>query len=212
MNPRKTTSTNWPLVLIAIALVGAGFSYHFTLESRFASIEQKLDQNSTALQQYEASQEALSSKAETLDNLAKKVDALQASLEPLSKATRDQTDALSDIRKQIASLQQSQQTQQAQQDSQKKLSDEGAQLEKIRHDNPLIHAAQTPPPLVHPSTPSAPAVLAPHASAVNVPLPFPPRADSAVDIRAAQSPMPDDGSVRVLPVALPVSLSTSENR
>ena len=103
----KTSSASWALILIAVALAGAGISYHFTLESRFASIEQKLDQTSSALVQYQSSQETIvSSKAETLNNLNKQVDALQSSLEPLGKAIREQTEALSDIRKQIASLQQ----------------------------------------------------------------------------------------------------------
>ena len=209
MNPRKTTSTNWPLVLIAIALVGAGISYHFTLESRFAAIEQKLDQDATALQQYQASQESMvSSKAETLDSLTKKVDALQSSLDPLTKAAHDQNDALADLRKQIATLQQAEE---AQDDAQKKLSDYSAQLEKIRHDA-QVHSAQAPAPPAHPSTPTVPAPSAPHVSSANVSLPFPPRADSAVDLRAAQSAMPDDGSVRALPVALPVSLSASNER
>jgi uncharacterized membrane-anchored protein YhcB (DUF1043 family) len=202
MNPNKTTSTNWALILIAVALVGAGVSYHFTLESRFASIEQKLDQNSQALQQYQASQESIfTSKADALDNLGKEVDALQASLQPLGKATQEQTQSLSDLRKQIASLQQSQQ---AQQDAQKKLSDYAGQLDKIKHDD-QTPSAQIPAstPLVSP--PAPPALLTPHASTSHVLLPFPPRADSAVDLRPAQTTaMADDASVRALPVALPV--------
>ena len=209
MNLRKTTSTNWALAVIAVALAGAGISYHFTLESRFASIEQKLDQTSTALQQYQISQENIfSSKTEALNNLNKQVDALQSSLEPLGKAIREQTESLSEIRKQIASLQQSQQVQQ---EAQKKLSDYAGQIEKSRRDV-QIHSAQTPSLPVRASTPTAPPPLAPHAASANVSLPFPPRADSAVDLRAAQTTMAGDPSFRALPVALPVSLSALDNR
>jgi len=203
MNQHKTTSTSWALILIAIALAGAGISYHFTLESRFASIEQKLDENSLALQQYQISQESIvSSKTEALDNLNKEVDALQSTLGPLGKATSEQTESLSEIHKQIASLQQSQQ---AQQDAQKKLSDYASQLEKMKHDI-QTQAAQIPAqsPLV---TPPAPApIVAPQASSSDVSLPLPPRAESAVDLRPAQATDVADGaSVRALPVAMPVA-------
>jgi TolA-binding protein len=207
MNQPKTTSTSWALILIAVALVGAGISYHFTLESRFAAIEQKLDQNSLALQQYQASQESLvTSKAEALDNLSKEVDALQASLTPLGKATHEQTDSLSDIRKQIASLEQSQQ---AQQDTQKKLSDYAAQLEKIRHDI-QAQSAQTPPPSVPISTPAPSPASASHASASDVSLPLPPHTDSAVDLRPAQVNIVQDASVRALPVAMPAVVAAAD--
>lgn len=212
MNLHKPPSTSWALILIAIALAGAGISYHFTLESRFAAIEQKLDQNSIALQQYQTSQETIaSSKMETLNNLNKEVDALQTSLEPLGKATREQTDSLSEIRKQIASLQQSQQTQQ---DAQKKLSDYTSQLEKMRHDA-QVHAG--PPASVSASSapvaaPALAPLIVPQASAVTVPPPLPPRADSAVDLRPAQITVADDLPVRVFPVALPVTLSASNVR
>ncbi len=210
MNSHKMTSTNWALFLIAVALIGAGDSYYFTLESRFASIEQRLDQNSTALQQYQIAQDTIfSSKTETLNNLNREVDALQSSLEPLGKATREQTESLSEIRKQIAALQQSQQ---AQQDAQKKLSDYANQLEKIRHDI-QVQSAQTPPSSVHVSSPAAPSTpLVPHASSASVPLPLPPRADSAVELRPAQTTMAADAPIRVLPVALPVALSASDIR
>jgi len=210
MNLRMPTSTSWALVLIAVALVGAGISYHFTLESRFASVEQKLEQNSIALQQYQTSQETIfSSKTETLNSLNKEVDALQASVEPLGKAIREQTESLLEIRKQIAALQQSQQ---AQQDVQKKLSDNAAQLEKTRRDV-QIHSAQSPASPVRASTPAAPSLPpAPHVSAANVPLPLPPRADSALDLRAAQTPVANTASIRALPVALPVALSASNIR
>ena len=89
MNTSTATSA---LILITVALAGAGVSYHFTLESRFTSIEQKLEQNSLALQQIQISQDtAISSKTEALNNLSKEVDDLQASLAPLGKATHEQT-------------------------------------------------------------------------------------------------------------------------
>ena len=207
MNQHKTTSPNWALILIAIALAGAGMSYHFTLESRFASIEQKLDQNSLALQQYQASEESvLTSKTEALDNLGKEVDSLQASLEPLGKATHEQTESLSDIRKQIASLQQSQQSQQ---DAQKKLSDYASQLEKAKGEIPA-QAPQIPASSALVTPPAPQALLTPHASYDQALLPFPPRAESAIDLRPAQTPaVVDNAAVRALPVALPVDQSVA---
>jgi hypothetical protein len=206
MNERKMTS--WPLLLIAVALVGAGFSYHLTLDSRFAAIEQKLDENSLALQQYQIAQEtALAAKTDTLNNLNKEVDALQTSLEPIGKATREQTDSLSAIHKQIASLEQSQQ---GEQDAQKKLADYATQLDKIKHDLQL-QAAQVPANPAPMPAPAPPVVIAPHAASASILLPLPPRADNAVDLRPAQAPaIVEDASVRALPVALPVSLSASD--
>src|SRR5271170_5418120 len=202
----KPTSASWALILIATALTGAGISYHFTLESRFALIEQKLDQNAVALQQYQISQDTIfSSKTEALNNLSKEVDTLQSSLEPLGRTTREQDESLSDIRKQIATLQQSQQ---AQEDAQKKLSDYAKQLQQITHD---AQVQSTPAPVTTPSA-SAPAPTAPvlgtHASTSTEPLPFPPRADNAVDLRPAQTTVADETPIRVLPVALPVALSS----
>jgi len=207
MNPQ--ISTNWPLILIAVALAGAGVSYHFTLESRFATIEQKLDQNSQALQQYQTSQEAnFSSKTDALSNLSKEVDSLQASLAPLGKATREQTDSLSDIRKQVASLQQSQQSEQ---DAQKKLADYASQLEKMKHDTQTQPAPAPVQPVPATTTPAAASTLVPpHGSAAIVPLPVPPLTDAAVDLRPAT--IAEGPSVRALPVALPVSLSVSYPR
>ena len=128
----NTTTHSWALILITVALAGAGISYHFTLEARFTALEQKLDENTATLQQYQASQDTLvASKTAALSDLSKEVDSLASSLGPLGKANHDQTDALGEIRKQIASLQQSQQ---AQQDEQKKLSDYARQIEQIKHD------------------------------------------------------------------------------
>ncbi|HEY0255887.1 MAG TPA: hypothetical protein VGC39_00475 [Candidatus Methylacidiphilales bacterium] len=209
MNPQKTTSTYGALILIAVALLGAGISYHFTLQSRFASIEQKLEQNSVALQQYQIAQETgISAKTDALNTLSKEFDALQASLAPLGKATREQTDSLSEIHKQIASLEQSQQ---AQQDAQKKLADYASQIEKIKHDIQTqatqisAPAASSPAPV-----PTAAPLITPRAPATTTLLPLPPRADSAVDIRPAQSTVAESPSVRALPVAMPVALSASD--
>ena len=207
--PMKTTAHSWALILIAIALAGAGISYHFTLESRFATIEQKLDQNTVALQQYQISQDTvLSSKAEALTALSKEVDDLQTTFAPLGKATHEQTSSLDDLRKQIASLQQAQQ---AQQDAQKKLSDYTSQLTLLKQSalaqsTPSVAPAPAPAPAASAATVGAPT---PHVSAI--PLPFPPRADNAVDLRPAQTTMADQTPVRALPVALPVTLSVSDD-
>jgi len=208
------------LILITVALAGAGVSYHFTLESRFSAIEQKLEQNSVALQQYQISQDTIvSSRTEALNNLGKEVDALQASLTPLGKATHEQTDALAEIRKQVTSLQQAQQEQQ---DAQKKLADYAGQLEKMKHDAqvqsippsvPIPASAPAPAPAPITSSPAAtpPAApaITPKVSVIKTPLPFAPRADSAVvDLRPAETTMAA-APLRALPVALPVSLSQS---
>jgi DNA-binding protein H-NS len=204
----KTAS--WPLILIALALAGAGVSYHFTLESRFASIEQKLDQNSAALLQYQVSQETiLSSKAAALDNLSKELDTLQTSLKPLGNATKEQTESLTEIHKQIASLQASQQSQQ---DAQKKLADYAAQLDKVKHDLQAVQSAPAPvsTPTAAPASAEAPAT-APHPSSASVPPALPPMADSALDLRPAQITVAAYPSVRAVPVALPVDISTAGN-
>jgi hypothetical protein len=220
-------TTNAALVLIAIAFAGAGVSYHFTLESRLSSIEQKLEQTSLSLQQFQIAQETTaSSKTDALTSLSKEVDSLQTSLEPLGKAAREQTDSLVDIRKQVASLQQ---LQQAQQDAQKKLADYASQLEKMKHDIQM-EASQIPPatatvPVVTatraataPATTPTPAptasavampVFGPHASAANIPMPLPPRADNAVDLRPDDTVLTEVNSVRAFPVAIPVALPGS---
>jgi chromosome segregation ATPase len=205
----NSSSATLALILIAVALAGAGISYHFTLESRFAAIEQKLDQNSSALQEYQASQENIfASKNDALVNLNKEVDALQSSLQPLGKATHEQTDSLAEIHKQIASLQQAQQ---AEQDTQKKLADYAAQLEKVKHDI-QAQSAQTQAPPPAPTSSAAPLPSA-HASAT-VALPLTPRVETNVDLRPAETNMTDnaDLSVRALPVALPATLSVSDAR
>jgi TolA-binding protein len=218
--------SNWPLILIAVALTGAGVSYHFTLDSRFTALEQKLDQNSVALQQYQIAQETtISSKVAALNTLSKEVDVLQASLTPLGKVTKDQTDSLAEIRRQISSLGQ---LQQAQQDAQKKLADYAGQLEKIKHDIQMREAEAsatappTPPSVPLPAPASTPIRGAPtagteipsaHASAADVKPPVSPRTESsAVDLRPAEITVVRDNAARAMPVALPVDNSLSDNR
>jgi hypothetical protein len=223
----KTTS--WPLILIAFAMTGAGVSYHFTLDARFAALDQKLEQNSVALQQFQIAQDsAASSKNAALDGLSKEVDALQASLAPIGKSSKEQTDALAQIRQQIATLGQ---LQQAQQDAQKKLADYAGQLEKIKHDV-QVHVAQasaTPAPAPVPpsvplpasvpasvpaATPTVSSVLpTAHASTLDLkPSVTPLTETSSVDLRPAEITAPRINAVRALPVALPVDTALSDNR
>ena len=221
-----------PLILIAVAMTGAGVSYHFTLDARFAALEQKLDQNSVALQQFQIAQEsAASSKNAALDDLNKEVDALSASLTPLGQANKEQTDSLTQIRQQIATLGQ---LQQAQQDAQKKLADYAGQLDKIKHDVQM-HDAQastsTPSAPVPPSvplpastpalvpTPAAPVVTpatqlpTAHASTTDIKPDVAPHAEtSSVDLRPADITVTRINAVRALPVALPVEAALSDNR
>ena len=228
-----TKTSSWPLLLIAFAIVGAGVSYHFTLDARFAALDQKLEQNSIALQQFQIAQEsAASSKNAALDGLNKEVDALQASLTPLGKATKDQTDALAQIRLQIATLGQ---LQQAQQDAQKKLADYAGQLDKIKHDVQLHDAqastspsaAPVPPtvplPASAPAAAPAPAPAAKPTTSLDLPTNHPTIADlkpsvtpltetSSVDLRPAEITAPRVNAVRALPVALPVDTALSDNR
>jgi hypothetical protein len=231
----SSQTSSWPLILIAVAMTGAGISYHFTLDARFAALEQKLDQNAVALQQYQIAQEsAASSKSEALGDLTKEVDALAASLTPLGKANKDQTDSLAQIRQQIATLGQ---LQQAQQDAQKKLADYAGQLEKIKHDVQLRDAqasnaapapAAVPPTVPLPTTspysvPVPASVTTPttstqlpttHASTAGSKPPVAPLTeDSSVDLRPAEITAARVNAVRALPVALPVDTTTlSDNR
>jgi len=236
----STKASSLPLILIAIAMTGAGVSYHFTLNARFSAIEQKLDQNAIALQQFQIAQESAgSAKSEALDNLVKEVDTLETSLTPLGKATKEQTDALAQIRQQISSLGQ---LQQAQQDAQKKLADYAGQLEQIKQDVQL-HEAQAstsasssepvPPTVPLPAATPLPASLpTPAASSASSPAPSAPSQvstthastagdksavsplteGSSVDLRPAEMTVPRATYVRALPVALPVDASLSDNR
>ena len=192
-------AANCALVLIALALSGAGVSYHFTLEARFAALQQKLDQNAVALQQCEITQEtAASSKTDALNNLSKEVDTLQNSLEPLGKSTQEQTASLAEIRKQIAAIEQSQQ---AQQDAQKKLTEFGSQIDSIKHDV-AVHAIQAS--LITPAS----AVVATAPTTVTKPVDATPAAVSptvsAEVAPAVAKPLPVAQPVSA-PVALPVS-------
>jgi TolA-binding protein len=217
----SSTTTAGALILILVAVAGAGVSYHFTLEARFTAIEQKLDQNAVAFQQYQIAQDtAASSKSDALTNLDKEVDALQASL---GQASHAQTDTLDDLRKQITTLQQSQQ---AQENAQKKLSDYASQMDRIKHDVEIMPAQVSPAPVVtapvittvpapapiHVTAPAAPAPITTADiktdATPNVQLPVPPRADGAsVDLRPASIAAAAPTTTRAFPIALPVSLS-----
>jgi len=64
------------VMLIICAVVGTEISYHFTLESRFDAIEEKLQQDTVAMQQMQDSLDTLeSSKTATLSDLNKKAAA-----------------------------------------------------------------------------------------------------------------------------------------
>jgi TolA-binding protein len=220
-----TKTSAGPLLLIAVAIAGAAVSYHFTLQTRLTAIEQKLDQTATALQQYQASEDALlAGKTDSLTKLSKEVDTLQASL---GKASQDQSSALDQIRQRIASLGQ---LQQAQQDAQQKLADYAGQLDKIKHVVETREAQVSAPPAVPPSVPlpTAPAPAAPsvapvaptvapasHASTSTLPrakpVVVPLTENSAVDLRPADIIVPRENAVRALPVALPVTTTLSDN-
>ena len=184
-------AANCALVLIALAMAGAGVSYHFTLESRFAALDQKLEQNAVALQQCEITQEtAASSKADALANLSKEVDTLQtslASLAPLGKATQDQTASLAEIRKQIAAIQQAQDSQQ---ETQKKIADYAGQLQQIKHDV-AVQAVK--------STPAANVVLAP------APVAEKPAAPKPMPVVEKPAPTPAPIVEKPAPAAKPVA-------
>jgi len=145
------------LALIVLAVLGTEVSYHFTLETRFDAIEDKLQQDTTAIQQMQESINTLAaSKTESLNDLNKQLATLQSSFEPLGKTSKDQAGALEQLRTQIATLQQAQS---GQQDAQKKLSDYIGQLEsnvkKARAEAEA--AAAKPVPVVPVSVPIAPA-------------------------------------------------------
>jgi len=168
------------LGLIILAVLGTEISYHFTLETRFDAIEEKLQQDTAAMQQMQESIDALAaSKTESLNDLNKQLTTLQSSFEPLGKDSKEQADALAQLRTQIATLQQAQS---GQLDAQKKLSDYLAQLEaNVKKTRAEAEAATAQPAAVLPvsvpivpapatttSTPTAqpiPAPVAPNASA-----------------------------------------------
>ena len=160
MNLSGNVSRTLAIILIISALIGTEISYHFTLESRFEAIEQKLQQDTLALKGVQDSLDALSStKTATLAGLNKQVADLQTSVGPLGKATHDQTDTVTQLRQQIATLQQAQKDQQ---DSDKKLSAYIAQVEqnlnKVKSEK--VAAAPVSAPAVAP-TPAPAAASAP---------------------------------------------------
>jgi TolA-binding protein len=131
------------LGLIILAVLGTEISYHFTLETRFDAIEEKLQQDTTAMQQMQDSIDAMAaSKTESISGLNRQLTTLQSTFEPLGKMSKNQADALEQLRAQIATLQQAQS---GQQDAQKKLSDYIAQLEtSVKKNRAEAEAAKTP--------------------------------------------------------------------
>jgi TolA-binding protein len=173
MNAQSNFSRKLAIVLIILAVFGTEISYHFTLESRFDLIEQKLQQNTVAMQQMQDSIDTLSSsKTETLTSLNKQIEALQSSFEPLGKMSREQTDALAQVRQEVATLQQAQ-SQQV--DAQKQLSTGIAQLEKAREEarRAAAAAAAAPAPVPAVTTVPAPAVAVPPSAPVATPVAAP---------------------------------------
>ena len=143
------------LGLIVLAALGTEISYHCTLETRFAAIEEKLQQDAVAMQQMQESVDAMAaSKSESLSGLNRQLAALQSTFEPLGKTSKSQADALEQLRTQIATLQQAQA---GQQDAQKKLSDYIAQLEaNVKKARAEVESVKVPASLP-PSVPIAPA-------------------------------------------------------
>ncbi len=165
---KASASRTLAVILIAFALLGTEFSYHFTLESRFDAIEDKLQQNSLAIQQFQSSVDTLSSsKTETLAELNKEVVALQSSFGPLGKATQAQTDSLAQLHQQIATLQQAQDDQL---NAQKKLFGSVAQLEKAHL---KVHLETDQPPVVAAPAPATAPVSAPAPAPETVSAPAP---------------------------------------
>ena len=192
MNPHSSFSRKLAIVLIISAVFGTEISYHFTLESRFDAIEQKLQQDTMAMQQMQDSLDTLSSsKTQTLAGLNKQVEALQSSFEPLGKMSREQTDALSQVRQEIVTLQAAQNEQV---DAQKKLSTGIAQLEKAHSDARLAAAAAAvqpaaSAPAINPPVPVSPAP----APVVTAPSPTPP-APAATPVSSPASASAPAGS------------------
>lgn len=227
MNAQSNFSRKLAIVLIILAVFGTEISYHFTLESRFDLIEQKLQQNTVAMQQMQDSIDTLSSsKTETLTSLNKQIEALQSSFEPLGKMSREQTDALAQVRQEVATLQQAQ-SQQV--DAQKQLSTGIAQLEKAREEarRAAAAAAAAPAPVPAVTTVPAPAAAVPPSAPVATPssssadtsrtlmqfpgafshptkiamLPAAANTEDAVDVRPTDAASDDTfRSVRALPV------------
>ncbi len=156
---KASLSRKIALGLIILAVLGTEISYHFTLETRFDAIEEKLQQDTVAMQQMQETIDTLAaSKSESLNGLNRQLTALQSTFEPLGKTSKSQADALEQLRAQITSLQQAQS---GQQDAQKKLSDYIAQLETTVK-KARTEAAAKPtmvPPLSVPIAPAPTATL-----------------------------------------------------
>ena len=174
MSPRDNSSLmrKIALGLIICAVLGTEISYHFTIESRFDAIEEKLQQDGVAMQGMQQAFDSMTaSKSETFSGLNKQLSTLQSSFEPLGKNSKEQADALDRLRQQLITLQQAQSSQE---DAQKKLSDYIAHLEftlkKTRAESEIKADAPKPVPIV--STPS-PSVTMPVA------VPIPPAAAPA---------------------------------
>jgi septal ring factor EnvC (AmiA/AmiB activator) len=159
MNASPSFSRKLAIALIVCAVFGTEVSYHFTLESRFEAIEQKLAQSTAAVQQMQDSIDTLStSKTQTVAGLNRQIEALQSSFAPLGKMSHEQMDALSQVRQEIVTLQQAQ-TEQV--EAQKKLSTGITQLETARNEARLVAAAASPAPEAAPAaTVPAPATVA----------------------------------------------------
>jgi TolA-binding protein len=169
------------VVLIICAVVGTEVSYHFTLESRFDVIEQKLQQDNVAMQQMQDSLDTLeSSKTATLADLNKQLASLQSSFEPLGKNSQAQADTLTQLRQQITTLQQAQS---GQQDAQKKLSDYLTQLEanmkKASAEAEAAAVKPAPAPVPVMPVPYVPAVVPATTTATPIPQPASVPASSA---------------------------------
>jgi hypothetical protein len=189
MNTQSPFSRKLAIVLIVCAVLGTEISYHFTLETRFDLIEQKLQQDTVAMQQMQDSIDTLSSsKTETLAGLNKQVVALQSSFAPLGKMSHEQTDALAEVRQEIGTLQQAQNEQI---DAQKKLSTGIAQMEKAREDARVAAAAAPSPAVTAPVAPVATAAPVPVSSdstpSVALPAPAPDSAPASPSPAAAHA-------------------------
>jgi hypothetical protein len=158
------------LGLIICAVLGTEISYHFTLESRFVAIEEKLAQQTTTMQALQESLDTIeSSKNETLSGLNKQLVSLQSSFAPLGKTSQAQADALNQVHLQLATLQKAQGDQQ---DAQMKLSAYLTQLEVAVKKARAEAVATTAKPVSIPSSAvTAPATNAAVSLPISIPLP-----------------------------------------
>jgi septal ring factor EnvC (AmiA/AmiB activator) len=209
MNAQTNFSRKLAIALIVLAVFGTEISYHFSLESRFDQIEQKLEQDTVAMQQMQDSIDTLStSKTETLAGLNKQVEALQSSFEPLGKMSREQTDALSQVRQEVTTLQQAQ-TQQT--NAQKDLSTGIAQLKKAGDEarRAAAAAAAATPPAAPTSAPS-PAVTTSPAPTTPPAAPAAAPSSSSADTSHALLQIPGAFSHPTKIAMLPASANTDD--